>query len=188
MKTLLRIALMVALLFPLAGHSQEVKEGKIKIGKDQKNGFIATSKYGKTQVEDAIIGTLNDAGIKKYKKKKKFYVYKEISWPAISPNKIDLYYKVSKKKHKSKIYMVVSKGYDNYVTTANDPATAGNITGFLAQIDPKVAHNEQIKAKEQEVKLANEKLVKEKEDVKKSQSEKSQKTKELHELKRTYTQ
>ncbi len=146
------------------------------------NGFVATSKFERASVEEVIAGKLKDAGIKKHKKKKKFYVYKGISLPEISPSKIDLYYKVSKKKHKSKIYLVASKGYDNYITSATDATGATNITNFLSKIDEEANRNEEIKKKEQEVKTMDENIRKEKDAIKKAEDEKKKKSQQLEQL------
>lgn len=175
--------IVVALLCPFITMAQHVKEGKVKVGKTSMIGFIATSKYDRTQVEEAIAQKLTDAGVKKHKKKKKFFRYKEISIPELSPAKIDVYYRVaSRKKHKSRIYWVISKGYDNYITSATDASAADNVTRFLSGIDAIVEHNEEIKQKEQEVKNMNDNIQKQKDALKKQEEEKNKKNLELQQL------
>ncbi len=175
--------LLSAVLFPLLTMAQ-AEEGTIKVGKDEKKGFIAKSKYDKELVEAALAGKLSEAGVTKWSKKKKFYTCKEVTVPAISPTKVDLYYKVTGKKHKSKIFFIVSKGYDNYVTSATDATTAANVNTFLAQVDATVEHNEEIRRKEQEVKQMHEKMEKEKADVKRAEDEKRKSEKELEDMKK----
>jgi len=104
-------------------------------------------------------------------------------WPTLSPNKVDVYYKVQKKKHISKIYFIASKGYDNYITSATDPTLAVGINNFLGGIDAAVARNEAIKQKEQEVKMANDKLEQDKAAVQQAEDDKDRKTKELQTMK-----
>jgi|GEM_PF-1378274 len=185
MKKLVKVLLFSALLLPVLGYGQQIKEGTIKVGKEEKAGFIATSKHDHSMVEEAMSGKLADAGLKKYKKKKKFYCYKEVSLADISPTKIDLCYKVQKKKHKSRIYLVVSKGYDNYVTSASDATTAANINSFLTQIDAVVEHNEEVKRKELEVKQMNDNIEQQKAAVKKAEEEKNKQSKALESMKQT---
>lgn len=180
---MIRLVLACALLFPFAGYAQEISEGAVKVGKVEKSGYIAVSKYSNAEVEEVIAKKLTAAGIGSGKKKSKFYTYKEIVWPAISPTKIDLAYKVQKKKHRCTIYFVVSKGYDNYVTSNSDGATSSNIKGFLASIDGLVLHNREVARKEAEVKEMNERVEQEKKDVQKAQEEKEKKAKELEDLK-----
>ena len=155
----------------------------VKLGKSEVTGFAATSNYEPSLVEEAIAGKLKDAGIRTHGKKKKRYTYTGVSLPEISLNKIDLYYKVQKKKHKSKIYFIVSKGYDNYVSTATDAAMAANVINFIGKIDGVVAHNEEIKRKEQEMKVMDEQVEKQKEDITKAEEEKKQKEKEREDMK-----
>lgn len=186
MKNIIKIASLICImLFHLIGNAQEVREGKIMVGKNEMAGYIATCKYNKTLVQEAIAGKLNGAGIAKISKKKKFYTLKNISLPEISPYKIDLYYKIQKKKHKSIVYFIVSKGYDNYITSASDAVISANINNFLHQIDGIVAHNEEVKQKEEELQKMNEKIEKEKNDVKKAEDEKAKKVKELQDLQKS---
>jgi hypothetical protein len=180
---LIRIVFVCALFSPLVTFGQEVKEGSIKVGKDEKKGFIAISKFENDEVQGAIEQKLSTAGIKNGKKKGKFYAYKEVTWPEISPNKVDIFYKVQKKKHKTTIYFVVSKGYDDYITAASDPTASANLNGFLSQIDGIVMHNHEVARKEQEVGAMNARLEQQKLNLKAAEDEKNKKAKELDDLK-----
>lgn len=183
MKKMLITLFIVMLLCPLLANGQKVAEEKIKIGKTEASGFVATSKYNKTQIEEALAAELAKAGLKKPGSKKKFKTYKEVDWQAISPAKIDVYYKVAKKKRRTKVYFVVSKGYNNFVTSANDAGIAASITSFLGQVDAAAALNEEIKRKQQEVKAMNEKLEKEKAAIQKAEDEKRKKEQEIEAMK-----
>jgi len=158
------------LLQTVLATAQQASEQMVKVSGGEVTGFTALSTHEHTLVEAMIAGKLKDAGIKTHGKKKKLYTYKDVSLPEISPNKIDLYYMVQKKKHKSKISFIVSKGYDNYVSTATDPAVAANIIAFLGKIDGTITNNEEIKQKEADIKNAEE--------------YKKQKEQELEELKK----
>ncbi len=182
MKALIRIFLAL-LLLPVFTNAQEVEEGIINIGKDEKAGFIATSRNDRDLVFNALASKLNDQGLTNYTIKKKFYTSKEVIIPEISPNKIDLFFKVAKVKNRTKIYFVVSKGYDNYVTSASEPAMAIGIVNFLKQIDGIVVHTEEVRKKEEEMKAANAKVEAEKERVRMAEEEKNRKAKELEDLK-----
>ena len=176
--------LFAILLSPLLSYGQKVTEEKIKIGKTEAAGFVATSKYDKTLIEEALASELAKAGLKKPGSKKKFKTYKEVDWQAISPAKIDVYYKVARKKRRTKVYFVVSKGYNNFVTTTTDAGIAASITAFLGQVDAAAALNEEIKRKEQEVKAMNEKLEKEKAAMQKAEDEKRKKEQEIEAMKK----
>jgi hypothetical protein len=170
MKKIIYLVCISVLLLPLYTVAQQVNEQMVKVGKGEVTGFCAQSAYEHSIVEEAIAQKLRDAGIKTHGKKKKLYTYRGVSLPEISPNMIDLYYKVQKKKDRSKIYFIVSKGYNNYVSTATDPVIAANVISFLSKIDASIARNAEIKQKE--------------DDIKKADEYKKQKEKELEELKK----
>lgn len=171
------------LLLPFVGFTQKVAEQNIKMGSTQMSGYAAVSKYGKSEIKAAVSEKLEAEGIKKGSKKKGFYVYKGVSWPAISPNKIDVYYKVKGNKRKSTLLFVASKGYDNYITSASDAMTANNITAFLQTLDTQIELDKQIKKKEEELKKLNEEEKKKQEKLKDAQEAQDKKAQELEKLK-----
>jgi hypothetical protein len=175
--------LVPALLCLQAAFAQKINEDNIKIGNAKAKGFVAISKYSKAQVDEVMASKMSGVGLKKHSKTKKFYTFLAADCPTLSPNKIDIYYKVQKKKHHAKIYFIASKGYDNYITSASDAAAAANINKFLGNIDVMVALNEEIKQKEQDLKFAGEKLDQDKAGMQKAADDKAQKEKELHTMK-----
>jgi hypothetical protein len=182
MRRMLFILFPAMLCMPVA-FGQKIGESDIKIGKVEAKGFVATTKYNKTQVSEVLESKLRKAGLSKHGKMKKFYTFRGVDCVALSPAKIDVYYKVQKKKHHAKIYFIASKGYDNYITSASDAAIAANINTFLGNIDDMVALNEEIKQKQLEVKLAGEKLEQDKASMQKAADEKAQKQKQLQTMK-----
>ena len=64
-----------------------------------------------------------------------FYVFNGVTLPALNNQKLDLYFRIDRKsrsdKDKSMMYMLVSKGYDNYVSPESDSATFHAATEFL---------------------------------------------------------
>jgi hypothetical protein len=139
------------LLLPFSLHAQQVKESDIKVGKSHRQGFVATSKYGKTEVAEMMNTKFAEAGLKKHSKKQKFITYKGVTWQPTGSNKVDLYYRVTEKKHKARIAFIASKGYDNYITSANDATTAANITAYLSELDEAIARDLAVKQKQHEL-------------------------------------
>ncbi len=171
-------------MLPVLSKAQEIAEQKIKVGKSEKAGFVAVSKSPADLVQAYLTNDLAGAGITKHKKKKKFYTYSGISFSKINDGKIDLCYKVEKKKKRSRIYFVVSRGYDNYVSAASDPVIASNITRYLGQIDATIAHNEEIKAKQAEIAAADARIQEQKQEVQKAEQAKAEKEKEMEGLRK----
>src|SRR5262249_22279324 len=115
------------------------------------------------------------------KKKKQYYTYHEITMPQVNSGKIDLLCKVHKKGRRAKVYFVVSRGYDNYVSAASDPIVAANVTKYLGGLDAVIDENEAAKKKEAELQELDRKIEKEKADVKQAEDERKQKEKEMKE-------
>jgi len=176
---------LLALFAPAVMRAQDVKEAPVKVGKDHKSGFVAASAYGKAEVASIMASKMEAAGLKKRSKKSKFYLYKGVTWQVTGPNKVDLYYKVTGKKHKARVLFVASKGYDNYITTTSDAATAASISAWLGQLDAAIAVNQSINQKEMELKALNESLQQYQEKMKKTEEAKKKKIDEVKTLQKT---
>ena len=183
MKKMFRSIILGASFLPLFAHAQLVSEGTIKVGKDEKKGFIAACKNSRAEIKIALEGKLKEANLDKHSKKKGFYTYKGVVWSVASANKIDLCYAIKGKKRRAKIYLVASKGYDNYITSGSDATAAGNISIFLQQIDAEADKNIEIKKIEDEIAKANEKLQADQAKAKKAEEDKKKKDAELQKLK-----
>ncbi len=83
-------------------------------------------------VEGALKKKLTDAKLgSDGKASDGFRVYKGVVFEQISKDKIDLYVKVEEKKPISTVYMLLSKGYDNFMTKESDPEVMNNSITFL---------------------------------------------------------
>ena len=187
MKKSVLTVIAILLLLPLATHAQQAKvnEEMIKKGSEKVPGYIATYRHSRSVTKEAMKEMVKEMGIKKNHTKKGFHILKGAVWQGISTTKGDYYYKIGGKKKKAKLYFAASKGYDNYVTTANDPGTAANIKAFLQGLDNKLEIAEQIKDKEQELKKLDKRTQKDAGKLKDSESEKAKMTQELEALKKS---
>jgi hypothetical protein len=184
MKNIINILFIISFLLPFTANAQRIKQEKIKIGSDEMDGYTALYKYDKSLVEAAITQKLADAGLKKPRKKKNFYTYKEITLPDICPGKINLYYRVKKNNKRSTIYFLVSKENDNFISPANDSMASENIKKFLSQVDDIAKHNEEIQRQEEKVEKMNQKIEKRKQAVKKAEEKKAKESRELNKMKK----
>jgi hypothetical protein len=107
-------------------------------------GLILQLPNNTTSSEGTILQKLSETGYKpetkgallwKRNKTDGFYVFNGVQLPALDNQKLDLYFKVEPKsrsqKDQSTIYMLVSKGYDNFVSLESDSATFAAATAFL---------------------------------------------------------
>ncbi len=164
MRFIFKSLLAAVLLLPVVAGAQTVKEVTVKKGKESVPAFSVKIKHAKSLTQKVLKEQEEVAGLKKSKHKKGFNVYKGIVWPAISSNHMDYFYKIKGNRRKSTVYFVVSKGYDNYISSASDANTATGINTFLTTLNEKVETQKQIDKKEAELqKIAKEKDKKEKE-------------------------
>jgi hypothetical protein len=119
--------------------AQDAKESSIEIMKATQPCVEATYNRPSELMEDALKKKLADAKVGSGDKSKGFKVYKGIILPEISTDKIDLYTKIDGKKDNTTVYMLVSKGYDNFVSGAKDEAIVTNMKNFLNGLEVNAA-------------------------------------------------
>ena len=160
----------------LANAQNVQQKDNIKKGKDVLKGYVATYKYKKKLAQQTLNQKIKDAHLKASSHKKRFYTFKGVVWPEISPLKLDYYYKLSGKK-KTTLYFVASKGYDNYVLPSNDSTTANAIMRYLQDLDERIRITGEINDKQKELdKLENK--------ADKTEKNKQQKQEQLDALKK----
>jgi hypothetical protein len=127
----------------LAALSQSVPT-TISINKKIQPGLMLNLPNNTDVAEGTILQKLKETGYSPetkgalFWKKNKidgFYVFNGITLPALNNQKLDMYFKVEPKSKKQKdpsiIYLLVSKGYDNFISPEADTATFVAATVFL---------------------------------------------------------
>ncbi len=184
MNRLLTIALLSACLcFANSLRAQEVRQANVKFAKSERPGLLADFPYSEGVVNAALHARLERSGFTKPKSEKGFSMYKAATWPEVSPGQLDVYAKVDGKGGKSTVILLVSKGYDNYVSEASDSMISARLKAFLNSLLPDikavqiqsdiVAQEEAIRRAERAYKDADEdgnKLAREKERLEQQQS------------------
>ncbi len=101
--------------------AQDISVGTASIAKVNRPCVVATYDVPTDIIKDALSSKLKRSNISKGSKVRGgFRVYKGVSIPEISDDKIDIYTKVSGRKGKSTLYMAISRGYDNFVSPETD--------------------------------------------------------------------
>jgi hypothetical protein len=116
----------------------------ITINKKIQPGLMLQLPNNTDVAEGTILQKLKETGYspetkgKLFWKKNKqdgFYVFNGIALPVLNNQKLDMYFKVEPKsktqKDQSTIYLLVSKGYDNFISPDVDTATFAAATAFL---------------------------------------------------------
>lgn len=146
----------------------------ITINKKIQPGLMLELPNNTDVAEGTILQKLKETGYspetkgKLFWKKNKldgFYVFNGIQLPALNNQKLDMYFKVEPKsktqKDQSTIYLLVSKGYDNFISPEADTATFVAATDFLNGFIAETASyrlNLDIEEQEKVIKTAEKKL------------------------------
>src|SRR5688572_26836190 len=140
-----RLYLWIAFLF--AGIVPALSQASfttITIDKKIQPGLVLHLPNNTEVAEGTILQKLKETGYSPetkgklfWKKNKRdgFYVFNGIELPALNNQKLDMYFKVEKEsksqKDQSIIYLLVSKGYDNFISPQEDSSTFLAATEFL---------------------------------------------------------
>lgn len=144
-----------------AVQAQDVRETSISFNKGSYSGVMADYNYSKDLVTKALEKRMKDANLGKSKSTSKFISYIGVNWMEISPDKLDIYYKVSGKKNKSNVEFLLSKGYDNYINSTTDAVAVQNLRNFLAGLEKDIKaiqHENNMIAQSNEIKKAEKEL------------------------------
>lgn len=133
MKRITSIAtvLLASACFSGTAFSQKAYEAQVEYDKEKRTGVVAEYNVEKKTVEEALKERLEKAGLGKPKSSKGFLHYPGVVWKDISTEKIDVYTRVEGKKDNAVVSVLISKGYDNFITSGNDGNIIQNTKKFL---------------------------------------------------------
>jgi hypothetical protein len=181
------------LFFSYLSVSAQTVSTAIRYDKTNKQGLMLYLPYSQEVAEGTILTKLKEIGFEpeskgslfwKQDKVNGFYVFKGVVLKGDNPEVVDLYFKVdrrgSKRDNQSVMYMLTSKGAENFITDLSDPATYAAAQNFLNGFTTETAsykHTLDIKAQEETVKKAEKKLL----DLQEDERELNQKITRLQE-------
>ncbi len=139
MKSLLKTG-MIALIYwmaaPIVTHAQ-AGEAAVSYNKTNANGYVVNVEGDKKILTTSLDDYFKKAFNAKSTSTKGFKVFRGVSWPEVASDKLDVYYKVDGKRNKNTVTVLVSKGYDNFISGASDPAIADGVKNFMNTIQAK---------------------------------------------------
>ncbi len=187
MQRIFSVALIfVALLVSPVLRAQGAHDANIRFGKVDRPGIIAEFPYSKGITENALRARFEKVGFSKPKSDKGFMSYQAAKWDEMSATQLDVYAKVDAngKDNQSTVILLVSKGYDNYVSAASDPTMSAKLKAFLDGLAPDIqagqrladigAQEESIRRAEKDFKSADDdgnRLLRDKEKIEKQIAE-----------------
>lgn len=140
-----RLYLFIAFLFTgVVPASSQATFTTITINKQIQPGLVLHLPNNTEVAEGTILQKLSETGYapetkgRLFWKKNKldgFYVFNGVTLPALNNQKLDMYFKVERESvshiDQSIIYLLVSKGYDNFISPESDSVTFLAATDFL---------------------------------------------------------
>lgn len=171
MRNLLPILL---LLFYTTASAQTVNTS-VRFDKDNKQGLMLYLPYSQQVAEGTILTKLKEIGFEpelsgsllwKQNKRNGFYVYKGVVLKGENNYIVDLYFKVdsrgNSKEAQSVMYMLTSKGGDNFITETSDATVYTAAQTFLNGFATETAlykHTLDVQSQAETVKKAEKKLI-----------------------------
>lgn len=119
--------------------AQNAREEQVAYNKVQSNAFVAEYNLPKEVIQQTLNNYFSGSSFGKKSSSKGYSIYKQSTWEEISMDKLDIYVTVSGKKNNSKVTMLVSKGYDNFINSSNDATTSENVKRFLNNLKSQAA-------------------------------------------------
>jgi hypothetical protein len=170
-----KITLLISFMFAFAGlASAQSQSTTVRYKDNLQPSLVLQLPYSTSVTEGTILKKLNEIGYDPetkgalFWKKNKidgFFIYSEVTLQQMMNQKLDLYFKVDRKskkeKDKSTLYLLVSKGYDNFISPTSDSAVFRAAKKFLNSFVSESAEfklNLDIEAQEETVKDAEKKL------------------------------
>ena len=184
-KLLFVIGIVVAssALVTTTSFAQNAKEATITYNKTDAAGYTANYNLPKEYVIKALDNYFQEKGFGKSSSSKGFTTYKGKSWNDITNGTVDVYYQVSGKKNNTTVNMMVSTGYDNYITNAFDMNASNNLINFLNTLPEKANFIKDLDTKEDALKALKKDQSKAQDNLKKLEKEKEKLEKEISDAK-----
>ncbi|MBP5134912.1 MAG: hypothetical protein IKR52_01055 [Paludibacteraceae bacterium] len=127
------LTIISALFFGMMANAQTVSETVAPFNKDRKPAFTMQLDYSKKLVEEALANRLKKDKLKS-KSEGGMTKYAQANYPAICAQQCDFYTKVDGTSKIATIYLFVSKGYNNFVSSGDDEDTAARVKSFLLSL------------------------------------------------------
>lgn len=118
--------------------NRDVKTSQTTVGieQDKPEAVVANYNYAKSRLNDVLNERLSKENLPSPKSaSNKFIVVNGARWSKISSTRLDYYFRVSGNKNTSTLEMVVSKGYENYISSESNPSVFPNLKEFAHSLE-----------------------------------------------------
>lgn len=150
-KFILPLTLVLSIVTCNLAQAQNARELSVKLDKNKENAIVAEYDQPEEVMETVLKKQLEQEGLDKSKKHKGFSRYAETTWKRISPQSADYYFKVDGKKDHATITVLISKGYNNFISSGSDREAVEQMKAFLNNLAAAAeAYSHALKVKAQE--------------------------------------
>lgn|GEM_PF-3020588 len=157
MKKLMTLTVLGLFLFSAQGFAQRVSERQEDLQRlGRQSAFAMDLDHPAKTVEKILGQRLRSDGLRG-RSSRGAVKYERVTYMPISGIPIDLYTKVTGNRRRATVFIFVSRGYENFVTSSTDPVIAENVGIFLTSLISDVQSYElrnQISAQEKVVRRA----------------------------------
>lgn len=119
-------------------YAQAPKETQVTYMKKVTNAYAKEFNISKGDLEDVVEKYFKDNFKGKRLKSNGYYLYKGVDWAEVSTEKLDVYYKVGGGKRNATLTIMVSKGYDNFISSQSSPQISAEVMNFLNTFQVKI--------------------------------------------------
>ncbi len=111
--------------------AQDAKITSTEFNKKSQPAISADFEMSGPIAEGAIKKKMSDAKIKGGSNKNGFLTYQEVIVPELRAEKMDVYFKIEDKKTSSTVMLLISKGYENFMSKETDPEVVNKSIVYL---------------------------------------------------------
>jgi len=158
MKKLMTLTVLALFLFCAQGFAQRVSERSEDLKRlGNQPAFAMDLDHPARTVEKVLGQRLRNDGLRRGRSSRGAVKHERVTYLPIFEGPIDLYTKVTGNRRRSTVFIFVSRGYENFVTSSTDPIIGANVTEFLNSLVEDVQAYEirnQISAQERVVRRA----------------------------------
>jgi valyl-tRNA synthetase len=179
-------AIMIAAASVLSAHAQNAREVNVLIDNENKTAFMGDYNVSADVMSLTLSEHMKKAGLPAPGKAQGYTLYKGVVLPEISNNRMDIYTRVDGKKNNATVTILVATGYNNFISSATDGQTSGNIHALLQRLTGEASAKQaylallvQITAQKSVVAAAEKKAGKHSKDVSKLQIQKEKLEKKI---------
>jgi hypothetical protein len=138
------IAILTLILIANTVNSQ-ISEGTATFNKIERTAVVGNFNYAPEVVKAVILEDMKYNGFIKSSETKGYKLFPGILFTQISQEKIDFYLKVDdvkNEKDQSIVYILISKGGENFINNSTDPDAIRNCIAYLQGLIPKFEANQ----------------------------------------------